>query len=364
MWLGTRADPSTGRVPGPSLPHGRLPGVRVQKLGSTDGFVLIDLEAADHAVGVVRLAPKILVDGATWLARSGTYQWASFERKVSGASAGINARPDARAAAIAAFVAEVGPQVESGTFLPSAGKGLSAADLAPLATLDPRGPLVPSREAALAAASVAASVAHAIPGAGGSRVVVEGLDAGAADGAALLTRLAADGAVVVAASTAAGGVADPGGLDVGALGDALAAGADLPGPPLDAGAPILAVDADVVVAGSKAGVVDHVAAATVTAKALVPSGPIPVTAKGLAVLRRAGVVVLPDFVTTAGPVMGSWPSEAVDLAAGEQAAADAVTAVLAEVAGHPNGPLLGAAARAEAFLASWVDELPFGRPLA
>ena len=70
------------------------------------------------------------------------------------------------------------------------------------------------------------------------------------------------------------------------------------------------------------------------------------------------------FVTTAGPVMGSWPAEGVDLAAAEHAAADAVTAVLAEVADHPDGPLLGAAERAEAFLASWVDELPFGRPLA
>jgi hypothetical protein len=31
---------------------------------------------------------------------------------------------------------------------------------------------------------------------------------------------------------------------------------------------------------------------------------------------------------------------------------------------HPSGPLLGACEQAEAFLATWCDELPFGRPLA
>ncbi len=339
----------------------------MEKLDSTDGFVLIDLEGADHAVGVVRLAPKILVDGATWLARSVTYQWASFERKVSGASAGINAKGEARGPAVAAFVEEIGPRVEAATFLPSPGKGLTAGDLAPLAALDPRGPLVPSHEGSLVAASVAASVAHAAAltgGAGAVRVVLEGLDAGSADGASLVARLAAAGAVVVAASTAAGVVTDPAGLDAGALAEALTAGAALPGPPLGPGASIFAVEADVVVAGSKAGVVDHVAASSVTAKALVPSGPVAVTAKALAVVRREGVVVLPDFVTTAGPVFGSWPAEGVDLAGAEVAAADAVAAVLADVADHPDGPFLGAAVRAEAFLSTWVDSLPFGRPLA
>jgi len=34
------------------------------------------------------------------------------------------------------------------------------------------------------------------------------------------------------------------------------------------------------------------------------------------------------------------------------------------VVGHGNGPVLGACERAEAFLAGWLDELPFGRPMA
>ena len=43
---------------------------------------------------------------------------------------------------------------------------------------------------------------------------------------------------------------------------------------------------------------------------------------------------------------------------------DQVGGAVREVHGHDEGPLLGACERAEAFLATWQDELPFGRPLA
>ena len=49
----------------------------IQKLTSTDGFIAFDLDGAP-AVGVVRLAPKVLRDGAELLARSTTYAAASF----------------------------------------------------------------------------------------------------------------------------------------------------------------------------------------------------------------------------------------------------------------------------------------------
>jgi hypothetical protein len=80
------------------------------------------------------------------------------------------------------------------------------------------------------------------------------------------------------------------------------------------------------------------------------------------VLRRAGAVVVPAFVSTAGPLFLGWPS-----APGADPRAEATTAiteVLAEVAGHADGPLLGACLRAEAFLGTWRPSLPFGRPLA
>ncbi len=58
-------------------------------------------------------------------------------------------------------------------------------------------------------------------------------------------------------------------------------------------------------------------------------------------------------VTTAGPFMGE---------AG--AARDMVAAIIGDVVGHRDGPLLGACERAEAFLAGWLADLPFGRPMA
>jgi hypothetical protein len=92
-----------------------------------------------------------------------------------------------------------------------------------------------------------------------------------------------------------------------------------------------------------------------------------VTAKGLAVLRRSEVSVLPDFITTAGgmlgglaPVLDGGASPTRDPAQ----VADQVQSALREVLDHDQGPLLGACHRAEAFLRSWRPELPFGRPLA
>ena len=83
----------------------------------------------------------------------------------------------------------------------------------------------------------------------------------------------------------------------------------------------------------------------------------PVTAKALAALGRAGVVVLPDFVTTAGH-LAAWPED------GSSTDAAAIVADrLASVLDHPRGPLVGACEVAEEFLSSW-STVPFGRPIA
>jgi hypothetical protein len=65
------------------------------------------------------------------------------------------------------------------------------------------------------------------------------------------------------------------------------------------------------------------------------------------------VLALPDFVTTAGPLVGD---------AGN--ARDAISGIISSVMGHTDGPVLGACERAEAFLTGWQDDLPFGRPMA
>jgi glutamate dehydrogenase (NAD(P)+) len=339
-------------------------GMLVEKLTTVDAFVVFDLERADAAVGVTRLAPRVLVDGATWLARSQTYQFASFGQKIGGASAGINARPDGRDEAVAAFVAEVEPWVAAGRFSTEAAKGLDAVDLEPLRKLDGRAAAYFESKDTLVATGLCASAELALGGLDGRRAAIEGFERA---GPALAAALGECGASVVAVSTASGTVADASGLDPAALADTGGAGGAGPsslGREVMPAQAVLGVDADVVFVGSRAGVVDHDLAREVRASVVVPSGPVPVTAKALAVLTRAGVVVLPDFVTTAGalPAASAGAPESIDEL--QPLAADQVVGVLGEVLDHERGPFLGACLRAEAFLSSWYEEAPFGRPLA
>ncbi len=285
----------------------------LHKLTSTDGFILFDLDGAP-AVGVVRLAPKVLRDGAELLARSTTYAAASFGLHVGGGSAGINAKPDQRASAVAAFVDEVAELVSSGRWLPGPGVGLTPAELAPL-------PRAEGRAAAFDETAAGESAVAAAMGA-----------CGTLDG----KRMAIVGS--------------------GAVADAAAASAAANGATPEPGAPFDA-DCDVLLVAGKAGVLEHDLAATVRARVVVPLTPVPVTARAFAVLSRAGSVVVPDFLSTAGPLLA-----ALDPAAGDPM--ERVQASVAELAGEGTGLWMAAVTRAEAFLGTWQDELPFGRPLA
>ena len=97
---------------------------------------------------------------------------------------------------------------------------------------------------------------------------------------------------------------------------------------------------------------------------MVPVGPVPVTARGLAVAHRNGVVVLPDFVTTVGPLVGWTSPEGTPLEESLDAVVGTVTELVARCLAHPENPTLGGCAVAEEFLSTWQDELPFGRPMA
>jgi glutamate dehydrogenase/leucine dehydrogenase len=288
--------------------------VQVHKLTSTDGFIAFDLDEAP-AVGVVRLAPKVLRDGAQLLARSTTYAAAGFGLQVGGGSAGLNAAPEARDDAVAAFVAEVAPLVEQGRWVPGPGLGVTPDDLAGLPDADRRRAAFDQTRTAQGA--VAAAGAALAGGLGGKRVAVVGA-----------------GPLAEAAAAAAS-----------------AAGAEVaPQASLEAACEVLLV-------AGKAGMVDHDTAAGVTAKALVPLTPVPVTARALAVLGRAGCVVVPDFLSTAAGLL-----EACDPDGGD--APERIAAAVAEVAAAGAGAWMAAVERAEAHLRTWRDELPFGRPLA
>jgi glutamate dehydrogenase (NAD(P)+) len=348
---------------------GKNAEVRIQKLEGTDAFIVFDLDDAAHNIGVTRVAPKILVDGATLLARSTTYLFATFEQEAGGASAGINVKPPTdRAEAIATFVREVQPLVEAGTFLTEPGKGISREELAPLHAVDPRVGFDPREAQLLLGLSAVAAADKARP-LDGARVAIEGLDTATLS---VVTEAVARGAKVVSVATAKGAAHDAAGLDAAALADAVAAhgaGAlETLGLDVAPAGSVFAADADVLFTGSKSGVIDGDVAATIVAQGtvscVVPIAPVPVTAKGLAVLRHANTVVLPDFLTTCGPLFAMFPEEGASTDDVRAVVVEQVDAVLGEVLDHADGPLLAACYRAESFLKTWQTTLPFGRPLA
>src|SRR5690606_6021626 len=216
--------------------------MQLHKLTSTDGFIVFDLDDAP-AVGVVRLAPKVLRDGAELLARSTTYAAASFGLRVRGGSGAINAKPDARDEAVQAFVAEVAELVESERWLPGPGLGVTADDLAPLPRAEQRAKAFDQTATGESAVAAAAGLLGSLEG---RRVALVG-----------------SGPVGEAAAAAA---------------SAAGAGPE-PQASMDAGCDARPV-------AGKAGVLEPDPAGRVKAKAVVPLGPVPVTARALAVLGR------------------------------------------------------------------------------
>jgi glutamate dehydrogenase/leucine dehydrogenase len=284
--------------------------VRVQQLESTDGFLLFDLEGAEPAAGVARLAPKVLHDSAELLARSVTYSFATFELRMSGASAGINSKPDNREDAIAKFVEEVKPLVASGALTLSAGTGLSDADLAPLG-IEPPDPALTAHSALAATEGVLGTL-------DGATVAVVG-EGPVADTARL------------AAADRGATVADDGGVDA---------------------------SADALLVAGKAGVIDHDAAESVKARVVTPLTPVPVTAKAYAAFRRAEIVYVPDFIALAAPLLSTFdPTATVE-------PVERVRGSMHDIAGEGPNAWLVAIGRAEAFLSTWQGSMPFGRPLA
>jgi glutamate dehydrogenase/leucine dehydrogenase len=282
--------------------------VQIQKLEKASGFLAIDLPDAKLAVGPTRLAPKILQDGAELLARSLTYTFASFGLQHSGASAGINSRPDEREDALTAFRDEVSPLVHDGRWLTWPGTGLTEDDLQALRTGDARR----LDDPALTAAGAVAAAGELA----GERVTIVGA-----------------GPVVDATRAAlaqAGANVMDGGIDS---------------------------DSHALFLAGKAAMVDHELADTIKATMVVPLTPLAITTKAYAVLTRAGTTYVPDFVALAAPLL-----DALDHDNGD--AVGRVRDLASELRAAGPTAWLAACTRAEAFLQTWQDALPFGRPLA
>lgn len=342
----------------------------IHKLESTDAFVARDFEPEVTALGIVRAAKKILQGGAKELARSQTYQCAAFNMKIGGASAGVSALPDDRVAALKAFVSEVLPQTTVGSLMLDAGKGVEAEALAELQAADPRSDALLRQIDGIANRChldglCAAAAAGVVQDLEGQRLAIENFTD---CGPSLARSAAARGARITAVATAEGLASNADGFDVEALVQAHAEhGADMIGTLTNEPEPfwkILGADVDVLFAGSKMGLIDHKNAEAIQASLVVPTGSIPYTTKAAIMLERADVTVLPDFVTTAGPLFAGMPPGDDDQASIEATATSQVVALTETILGQSRSPILEACHRAESFLATWRDELPFGRPFA
>jgi hypothetical protein len=244
------------------------------------------------------------------LARSVTYSFASFELRMSGASAGINAKPDQRDDALAKFLDEVRPLVADGSLSLHAGTGLSDTDLAPLGLEPPDPTLLVHGALAAAGAALGTLVGKTVAVVGAGPIV---------------------DAAKLAASDRGATVADEAGLDIAA---------------------------DALFVAGKAGVVDHQAAESVKASVVVPLTPLPVTAKAYAAFGRAGIVYVPDFIALAAPLLEQFDPSA------SATPAERVRNTMHELVSEGPNAWRAAVDRAETFLSTWQDALPFGRPLA
>lgn len=282
--------------------------MKVQRLSSTDGFIVWDLDAATTSAGILRLAPKVLQDGAMLLARSVTYSFALFGlEQHGGASAGLNSKPEDRDASLAAFVDEVRPLAETGRLRLAPGLGANAEHLAPLGWEAPDAGL---------------------------------LEAGAIGAAQALGSLEGKTVAVVGSGPVAPAAGEK----------ATAAGAELAEPRFDS-------QCDILFVAGKAGSLDHTTAASVKAQMVVPLTPVPVTARSLAILHRADTVVVPDFLSIAAPLLAEHDPEAGD-------PVERVRQTAEGLASEGTGMWMAAALAAEQNLRSWSKEKPFGRPLA
>jgi glutamate dehydrogenase (NAD(P)+) len=346
------------------------------ELGSVPGFVVFDLPEAAVSAGGTRLAPDVGAAEVALLARAMTYKFAVLGAQVGGAKAGLRGDPAdlaGKAALMARFCAEVGPLVDSGRFLTGPDMGTAEEDFAPLrerraspAAIQAVVGGVPFEDLltgyGVAVAAEAALAAGSGWGWDGRSVAIEGFGK---VGGGVAREVIRRGGRVVAVSTVAGCVADPSGLDVELLlalrqahGDTCVARYGRPvAPP---GRLFTAVAADVVVPGTRPGVMDGRTAASLPpgVRVVAPAANVPYTAEGAEVLRGRGIVALPDFVCNAGAVIGY--RSAPEATPGQVLAAveSRITELVLDALGHPGGPLAGACERARAFLRGWWGEPP------
>ena len=289
------------------------------KFEAIDGYALIDIDGATRAVGPVRRAKKVLQRTTEDLIRHATYAAAFHNVAASGGAVALNLDPAA----------------------------------------DDQSPLTNFVDEASAWAMTTGFIGTALMGLGaeqGSVLTHESLH--------MSQELLAASAAASAGSVADKNVAVVSEWDEAALTTYLDKAADVSSYPLE---DALQSSADIVFVRGKTGVINHEVVAECNVGAIVGLQPLTTTARGLAVASRAGTVIVPDFISAAGPVLAALSSTALSSTADATALSAEVASMVTEAMTSVNRGtdlFVEACVAAETFMRTWTDKLPFGRPLA
>ena len=349
--------------------------METRQLESTPGFVIFDLPGAQNYVGAARLGSRLIPGNATMLVRHLTYVFATLEQQRSGASIGLKSDPADAAGAVEALAAELADDFSSGRLSTSPGLRLNAELLAPVLAHDQRN-LIGNDDRdgisfndELIGVGAGAAAASLLGGLDGKRIAIEGFGPA---GLGIAREATAAGATIARVATAKGCTGDQGEggqLDPVALAEAWLADGEMCVESLsENGGPakpwtVWKDDVDVLFCGSKPGAMSGEGASMAGTTPVVAFSAAAVSSKALAVLRAAGTPVAADYVAAVGPALSWWADPVLTHDDLRSATADTVNAVMSETADHDDGPFMAACYRAEAFLRTWQDELPFGRPL-
>lgn len=340
--------------------------METRQLEATTGFVIYDLPDAEAYVGPARLGAKLAPGNATNLVRHQTYVFAILEQRKSGATVGFKVDPEAGDEAIEAAAGELASELESQKLLTSPGLRLDRDKLEPFLRHDQRNGVVNddrdgiSFDDELRGLGAATAAAAAMGGLDGKRVSIEGFDS---SGLGLAREVAAQGGTVARVATTKGCVS--GEFDAATLADAwMAAGPACVEQLGDVGKPweIWKGDVDALFVGSKPGAMSGEGAAGMGDTPVIATSAAAISSKALAILRQNGTPAVADFVTCVGPAIAWW-SEGSDHDALRATTAETVQSLMNATADHADGAFMAACYKAEEFLRTWQDELPFGRPL-
>ncbi len=278
------------------------------KLETVDGYTLVDVEGAARLVGPVRSAKKVLQRTTTDLVRHATYACAVHGLDAVGAAAALNHdRTGDDQSPIAAFADELATWAEANNFVGAAGLGLGADEVGP--TL--------STNAANADDVTAAAAAACVPDGAKTMVIASDIEESA------LALALGDASVTVETDLAAA----------------------------------LSSEADVVFVRGKTGVLNHEVLADANVKTIVGLQPLTTTARGLAVAGRAGAIIIPDFISAAGPTLAALGHSTDEISEMTARSLDALDS-------HDTNMFIAACEHAETHLRTMTETLPFGRPLA